>query len=324
MADGTIMLQGSFTSDGNSKTLKMRSDIDWIEIYNVTNLSGTTNGDGCKFYWQQGMGTYSVVDYHPAADATLAVKYTVDSLELIDTSSYDLGAAVSVTAGTNATQPVYSTGDTSGLASGSIVRVYSTDHDTLNGLDFSIDTLVANTSFRLANAIATAPGVIAGANGSYRLVAPNVEIYSMFTPSNRNIANITQASSAVVTTLVDHNYAVGQAVTFSVDSDSGMTQINGLIGNITAVTTSTFTVDIDSSGFTAFKFPLPAIAPYTPSSVTVVGDEHGSAVDQQAVGKLYNQAYIGVVLQPGAALPAGENGDVIRWRAGKSFSIDNE
>ena len=86
----------------------------------------------------------------------------------------------------------------------------------------------------------------------------------------------------------------------------------------------TFTVDIDSSGFTAFNFPLPAVAPYTPASVTVVGDEHGSSVDQLAVGKMNNQAYIGVVLQPGAALPAGENGDVIKWRAGRSFSIDNE
>lgn len=322
MADGTIMLQGGFTADGNAKTLKLRSDIDWIEIINLTNTAGTDDAHGCKFYWQRGMGTYSVVDYHPAANATLAVTYTANSLELIDTSDYDLGAAVAVTSGSDATRPVYLTASTAGLATGSIVRVYSTDHDTLNGLDFSIDTLVANTSFRLANTIATTPGVVAG-TGFYRLVAPNVEIYSMFTPSNRNIANITQAASAVVTTLVDHNYAVGQAITFNVNSDSGMTQINGLVGNITAVTTSTFTVDINSSGFTAFNFPLPAVAPYTPSSVTVVGDEHGSSVDQLAVGKLYNQAYIGVVLQPGEALPAGEDGDVIKWRAGRSFSVDN-
>ena len=32
-------------------------------------------------------------------------------------------------------------------------------------IDFSVDTVTLNTSFRLANAIATAPGVIAGAAG---------------------------------------------------------------------------------------------------------------------------------------------------------------
>lgn len=322
MADA-IILQGGFTADGNAKTLKLRSDIDWIEVINLTNTLGTEQDHGFRYYWQRGMGTYATTEYHPAADATAAITYTASSFDLIDTSAYELGASTAVTAGTNATRPVYSTGSTAGLATGSIVRVFSTNHDTIDGLDFSIDTLIANTSFRLANTLATAPGVIAGA-GFYRLVAPNVEIYSMFTPSNRNIANITQAASAVVTTLVDHNYAVGQAVTFRVDADSGMTQINALVGNITAVTTSTFTVDIDSTGFTAFNFPLPAVAPYTPASVVVVGDEHGSTVDQNAVGKMYNQAYIGMVLQPGALMPAGEADDVIKWKAGKSFSVDNE
>lgn len=318
-----IILQGGFTADGAAKTLKLRSDIDWIEVYNLTNTLGTDQDHGYKYYWQRGMGTFALTQYHPAADETQAITYTESSFDLIDTSAYELGAATAVTGGTDATRPVYSTASTAGLAAGSIVRVYDTNHNTIDGLDFSIDTLIANTSFRLANTLATAPGVIAGA-GFYRLVAPNVEIYSMFTPSNRNIANITAAASAVVTTLVDHGYLVGMAVKFKVDSDSGMTQINGLTGNITAVTTSTFTVDINSTAFTAFKFPLPAVAPYTPASVVVVGDEHGSAVDQQAVGRMKNQAYIGMVLQPGDLFPAGANNDVIKWRAGKSFSVDNE
>ena len=322
MADGTIMLQGGFTADGSAKTLKLRSDIDWIEITNLTNMAATRNGDGCKYYWQKGMGAAAIVDYHPAADHTIAVTVTDDALDVVDTSNYDLGASVAVTAGTDATRPVYATGDTSGLTNGSIVRVFSTDHETLNGVDFTIDSLTENTSFRLANTLATAPGIIAGA-GTYRLVAPNVEIYSMFTPSNRNIADISVASSAVVTTLVDHNYSVGQAVTFRVNEAHGMTQINKLVGNITAVTTSTFTVDIDSSGFTAFKYPEAADSPVVHATVVVVGDQPGSTNDQLAVGKMYNQSYIGVVLQPGAALPAGIAGNVIKWRAGKSFSVDN-
>lgn len=64
------------------------------------------------------------------------------------------------------------------------------------------------------------------------------------------ITSITQATQAVVTS-PSHNLKVGQYVKFS--SVEGMTQINSKIGKIVAVpSTDTFTVDIDSSGYTAY------------------------------------------------------------------------
>jgi len=321
MNDNVTIQQGSFTSDGSAKTLKVRSGIDWIKVVNFTQSAATNNGYGFEYFWQYGMGTTSVMKYHPAGDHTVAVNTSANSLQVIDTSNYALGANVAVTGGTNVTQPVYSTASTSGMSDGSIVRINSTNHDNINGLDFSVDTVVSNTSFRLANTLATAPGRIAGANGYYRVVAPNIEIYRMFTPTNRNISNITQATSAVVTTLVDHGYAVGQRVKFHIPDDNGMVQLDGVTANITAVTDSTFTVDVDTSAFTAFVFPTYLLSPFTPASVVPIGDNPGYSGYMTAPGKFDNQSYVGVVLNAGTTAPAGNNNDVIYWCAGKSETI---
>lgn len=306
---------GSFTADGSDKTLKIRSGIDWIKVRNYTQAADVNNGYGFEYYWQSGMSTNTVMHYHPAGDHTMAIDESASSIQVIDSSNYALGANVAVTGGTDAVQPVYSTASTTNVAAGTIVRINSTAHTNLNGLDFSVDTVNANTSFKLANALATAPGAISGA-GYYRVIAPNIEIYNLFTPTNRVIANISQAASAVVTTLVDHGYAIGQRVKFKLDSDSGMTQLNGLTANITAVTASTFTIDVDTSAFTAFSFPLAAVSPSLMPMVIPFGDNPAYSGYMTAPGEFYNQGFTGVVLKGGTTYPGGNNADKIYWEAG--------
>ena len=46
MADNTIRLQGSFTSDGTAKILPIRSDVDWIRVYNMTTTTAGGAGTG--------------------------------------------------------------------------------------------------------------------------------------------------------------------------------------------------------------------------------------------------------------------------------------
>ena len=62
------------------------------------------------------------------------------------------------------------------------------------------------------------------------------------------ITGISQAASAVVT--MEGNFQVGQSITFS--NVMGMVSINGLTGLIIAVTPTTVTVSINSSGFAAY------------------------------------------------------------------------
>jgi hypothetical protein len=54
--ENTIIQQGRFTSTGAAKTLQIRSDIDWMKIYNVTVAAGAqTTAVGVEYYWQKGM-----------------------------------------------------------------------------------------------------------------------------------------------------------------------------------------------------------------------------------------------------------------------------
>jgi hypothetical protein len=330
MSDNTIIQQGYFTSTGVDKIIPLRSDVDWVDVYNLTNIAAGAQWAGIQWHWQREMAQDdAILYYHAAATqamyaSTAAVGFNgavYRGISLIDSSNIAPSATRAVTAGTNATQPVYSTANTTGLNDGTIVRVQNTAHTNLNGLDFSIDTIVAATSFRLANTLQQAPGVIAGAAGTYRVVAPNVATYNMFYPKSRVIANITQAAAAVVTTLVDHSYQSGQKVRMIIPDGCGMTELNGLIGVVTVLNASTFSINIDTTGFTAFVFRLPAAVPFTHAQVVPVGD-----ANYTLTGATVNNSFIGMVLGTSAvaaialASPGGTNGDIIKWVAGKSFA----
>lgn len=63
------------------------------------------------------------------------------------------------------------------------------------------------------------------------------------------ITNITQAAAAVVT-INGHGLSTNDVVFFN--EVQGMTQINGLTGTVTVLTANTFSVNINSTGFTAY------------------------------------------------------------------------
>jgi len=334
MAYNTIIQQGHFTSDSTDKIIALRSDVDWVKVYNLTNIEASTQWDGVTWWWQREMAQDdAIVEFHAAASqvtsmSTAAVGFNgavYRGISLIDSSDKTPGAPVAVTAGTNATQPVYSTATTGRMINGSIVRIQNTAHDNVDGLDFTVDTVTLNTSFRLANALQQAPGLIAGAAGTYRLIAPNATVYNMWYPRKRVIANITQAAAGVVTTLVDHGYTTGQKVRMQVSDDCGMVELNGQLVTITNLTASTFSINVDTTGYTAFAFPLPAAVPFTHAQVIPVGEDLTTNVIGAAT---LNTAFIGMILgtSANAAISAGSPGgttaDVIKWVAGKSFATN--
>lgn len=330
MADNTIIQQGSFVSDGTDKIIPLRSDVDWIEVVNLTNLTAATQWEAVSWYWQREMAQDdSVLEYHSTASqiiskSTSAVGFNgavYRGISLIDSSDQTPGGEVAVTAGTNAAQPVYSTADTGRLVAGSIVRIQNTAHTDIDGFDFTVDTVVTNTSFRLANALQQAPGLIAGANGTYRYVAPSRAVYDLSHPAGRTIANITQAAAGVVTTLVDHGYVTDQRVRIKVPASSGMIELNNQMVTVTVLTVSTFSINVDTTGYTPFVYPLPAAIAFTPAQVLPVG-----VTDSTITAPQKNAGFIGIVLgtSTAAAIASGSPGgtalDVIKWRAGKSFA----
>jgi hypothetical protein len=319
MAYNTCIQQGFFTSNGANTTIVVRSGVDWIRTINYTQIAANAVSTGYKFEWQLGMPQGGGIEEQSNAGgtATNQLVLAAGGFTIVDSSMNQPGPKIATTAITNAVQPVVSTGNTAGLSAGSVVRLSSTAAvPNIMGVDFTIDTVVANTSFRIANALANAPGAVGGA-GFYQLI-PFDPIYY---PTKRYIVNITQAAFGVVTTSVNHGYVVGQSVRLNIPSQFGMTQANGMLVDVIATTASTFTISISTLGFSAFVYPAPGAVPFTPAFCNPVGEEtdqfsNPNLLDDATV----NNSYIGVMLGAGVNGPAGQNNDVIYWIAGKSFN----
>jgi len=321
MADNTIIQQGRFTSDATTKVIQLRSDVDWMRVYNWTQSGGATSGNAVEYYWQRGMDADSGIKYYRGGSNASIYSSAVTSggFTLIDSTAAPLGAVnATISAISTAALPIVSASDTSGLVAGDVVRFIDvTGAQQLGGIDYTIDTVAGSTSFRLP--YMTQLGG-AGTTGSFR----KVNYDTMFTPRNRYISFISKASSMAVKMTVTHNMVVGQKVKLVVPAIYHMVEANGLEGNITAIntTTNTITLDIDSSAFTTFVFPATADVPFSPAIVIPYGENN--MYPDKSDDSLFNTSYIGMKLAAGVAAPAGDTADVIYWVAGKSFSVTNE
>ncbi len=317
---------GYFTSTGTRRILDIRCDLDQIVVINQTEMAAT-NDLGVRFEWYRGMPSASQMRYFKSGGGNaLNVLYeTTGGFSLIDTSQDAPGAAVAVTDISNATPPVVSTASTAGLANGDVVRIVNAvnggNYYAYNGIDYTIASLVANTSFTLAYMAAAGNADTA----QYRRIPYNPIYY----PRRRVISRVTTGVTTEIFMTVTHEFTVGQRVTFSVSSSNGMIQLNGLRAQILAIntTTNSITVNIDSTGFTAYSWPSPAATlTFTPGQVIPFGDAPLTLAnpggDQSVLdGATDNRAQIGILLDAGNDLPAGNEGDVIRWIAYKSSLV---
>lgn len=64
-----------------------------------------------------------------------------------------------------------------------------------------------------------------------------------------------------ITNSIYNTYIVGQLVCLTVPSSYGMYQANELTGQITAINSTNFSLDIDARGFDAFVAPSPSLPP---------------------------------------------------------------
>jgi hypothetical protein len=364
--DGTILSQGTFVVPATivNQIIQIPSNADFMWVKNFTqygNIGTPATATGFNFYWQRGMAPgAAIVEYGANGVRTISAD-TIPSggFTLYDPSGQSganaaplVGPAVATTASTNATRPVVSTASTAGIAVGTVVRMSNTAQTDVNGIDMVVGAVTLNTNFTLltaTNALATAPGAIGGA-GFYRIV--NVD--SPFYPRKRYVTNITQAVNPTVATSVAHGLTPGQAIRFLIPAVSGMTQLNSTPANnyqystvLTVVDDYTFTIDTNTTSFTAFTWPtivqqpssFPEMTPVgenTATSLTVLGSQvptvGGIQIPNTNTGILadstVNTLYLGMILGTGgtgaslgAAIsgPAGSiAGDVMYWVAGKS------
>jgi len=96
-------------------------------------------------------------------------------------------------------------------------------------------------------------------------------------PYTCSITNITKANNAVVT--ASNSFLRGNSVVFS--GVGGMTQINTLVGSISSVSGSSFTVNINSAGFSAYSGGGTATlygVPQDQAQIVAVGDANNGII----------------------------------------------
>jgi len=356
MSNYGVIQQGNFNSDGLDKILNLRSDVDYIEVFNETAAAVDTDTDNLdlafQFEFQRGMtdgrgwkktklnstGNPITVGQIAASGGFFLIDTSVDVLGPLNGPTGDS----TLSAVSTAAIPVATNATVNGLVAGDVVRLYSTTGaPQLGGMDFTVGhNTLGNTTFSLDY---MAQLTVAATAGSWRKVNFDPNFY----PRHRFITKVAiSGTSALVTTSVKHGYKVGQIVYFSVPTAFGMSELNTLEGTITAVNTTlasgnTFTVNINVSAFNAFVFPLAAAFPFTPAIVNVKGEDspyaYANSLDPLA-DATENMGYIGVKLSGGLrdanvqtadVGPAGHYdtnllvADKLYWRACKAFTVDN-
>lgn len=323
------LLTGSFTSDGATKNISLPSGYDTFRLINITDIgSSAANTNVMRAEGTSSMSAGSAY-YNPktsgAATNGLEVTTTTGGFTFVsDSASLFNGPAVA-TSGTDinrANPAVVSTGTTTNLVDTvSVVRmINNVGMLQISGMDFTVGTISAGASFQLKY-LNNSGFAADSTSGFYRIINADPRFY----PRNRYITAITLAASAVITLSVTHGYTVGQSVRINVPSAFGMTQINGLIGNITAISTAnnTITVDIDSTGFTAFAFPTSATAAagVTFAQVVPVGEaainsstqHYGNLLDDATKNVSFTGVSIGTTVQT--------TGVLYQWFASKGVTL---
>lgn len=314
------ILTGTFTSNGAVRFISLPSGYDSFELINITDAGSTaanTNVMRAKGYSSlpAGYAYYNTKTNGAATVAIEAMTTTNGFTFFADTGSVADGAAVVVTAVTNANPAVVSSA--SAAAVGDIVRIYGvTGMQQISGMDFTVTAVNPGVtqSFGYLNA---AGFLAAGTAGFIRVLGPLGRFY----PRTRTITGITAANPAVITMSVTHGYVVGEKVRIVVPAAYGMTQINGLLATITAINTATNTIttDIDSSAFTAFAYPTSAIAAAGVSQALVVpvGEAATGTYANLLDDSMTNQSFTGILV----GTTVQTTGVLYQWIARKGLSI---
>jgi hypothetical protein len=108
-----------------------------------------------------------------------------------------------------------------------------------------------------------------------------------YQPSVFSISAITLGQTTTVTTSVNHNYVIGQAIKLLIPQSYGSFQLNGHTGNVIAIPAANqVTVTIDSVHSNAFTIGSTT----TPAQIIAIGDVNSGAINAQ--GRINNGTFI--------------------------------
>lgn len=324
-----------FTSTGVAKYIKLPYLPDMVEMWNLTALALNTNHlVGSAVSWaNQNAG----VAYTQTSNGTANTnaKITSGGFSFISAGTYTYGPTLTIS-GIVAATGVVTTSTAHNLVVGDAVQIYGTTGMLqIAGTATTVTAVGSTTTFTIGN-IPTA-GFAANATAGFckKILYPD-----LYKPYGSIITGVTAANPCVVTTSLNHSFVVGQEVFFTIPQTvfTGVWGMGGLdsaaVANttgipqqayVTAVTSNTITLNIDSSGFAAFAYPTSAQAALgiTFPQVFAIGDQNTgqSSVVQPLTppitipGAFYANTSQGVIVGIGDGTTLmHQNGDVVKLR----------
>jgi len=288
-----IIEGGSFTSDSTlSKQVALSCAPDLFWIRNRTAWGDDAAETSVESWYRIGMaaGAAQTTDQANVTGALSSEAVTSGGFTLIDTSAPPSFASLATTAITGiAGTFVVSMANTGSIAVGDFVRLYSTTGELqIAGYSFQVTAVTANVSITLGYMASSGITFAADATAGFvKKYIPN-----LMYPRWSYIANITQAAQAVVYFTAKNDYTPGEIISLRVPQEFGMIEANLKPARVLSVTNSStvssVTLDLDTSGFSAFTFPTSAVAAAgvspavaVPSSSGVVPFNGSATIPQQ-------------------------------------------
>lgn len=275
-----IIAGGHFTSDTTlSKEIYLSDRPDFFWMRNRTAWGNDAAVTAVDSWWRRGMaqGAAQTTDQAVTTGAQSTNVITVNGYTFIDTANPPTFAPLAATAITgNAGTFIVSMANTGNIVVGDRVRLYGTTGELqIAGYTFQVTAVTANTSITL--------GYMASSGITFAAAATAGQVIkyypSRFYPRWNYIANITQAAQAVVFFTGKNDFTPGEIVGFRVPSAFGMDEINNkdvrILSVTNSATVSSITLDLDTTGFTAFSFPTSAVAAAGISPAVVVPSSSG-------------------------------------------------
>jgi hypothetical protein len=325
----------TFTSTGVAKYIKLPYLPDSVEMWNKTASALNTNHlVASAIGWA---AENSGVAYTQTSNGTANtnVKITAGGFSFVTAGTYQYGPTLTIS-GIVAATGVVTTTTPHNLAVGDAVQIYGTTGMLqIAGTATTVTAVPSTTTFTLGN-IPTA-GFAANATAGF---AKKILYPDLYKPYGTIVTGVTAANPCVITTSLNHSFVVGQEV-FFVMPQTAFTGVWGMGGldsaavvnatgipqqaYVTAITSNTITINIDSSGFAAFTYPTSAQAALgiTFPQVFAIGDQNSgqSSVVQPLTppitipGAFYANTSQGVIVGIGDGTTLmHQTGDVIKLR----------
>jgi hypothetical protein len=274
-----------------------------------------------QVYWDSSDSTNTKLQYlNAAGTALLPGILTSNGISLYN------GAAASPTqlvlgpklAGTTYAKSTgtFTISSTATLFPGSTVLLtaFSVDKQ-LGGMFVTVNTVPSSTTFTIANS-GNWLNTSSFTGGTQTFNVQLVTTPALYYPQNAQIAYISAANPAVVTTTTNTNLTTGQQVRLYVPKAFGMTQANFTTAVISAVSANQITLggaaagtgggfgvinSLNSSSFTAFSWPVATGVPFTPAYLIPIGsgpypDATGYYNNDTLQDAMINTAYNGFII----------------------------